>query len=189
MKAGQPFIKFVTQRHPISLKIYKDVLLYVQLGRGNDYLVQENTIQTKAMDINFLKKQELQPLQKNPLLRFGLKTSPKKFPIKLVNTHNIQINKLSLNSIIHLSQITRRRCVFSDSKANYKIRPTQVSNVPHKLHKTIIQSKTHQEQLSNKPCIDIARNQRMDQRFHLRFMQIWPAREREKLCRWVVGGR
>ena len=66
----------------------------LELGKGNDYLVQGNTIQIKAMDFNFLK------IGTSTL---GLETSPKKFPIKLVNTHNIQINKLFLNSIIHLS--------------------------------------------------------------------------------------
>ena len=28
----------------------------LELGKGNDYLVQGNTIQIKAMDINFLEK-------------------------------------------------------------------------------------------------------------------------------------
>ena len=28
----------------------------LELGKGNDYLVQENTIKIKAMDINFLEK-------------------------------------------------------------------------------------------------------------------------------------
>ena len=34
-------------------------LIDLELGKGNDYLVQGNTIQTKVMDINFLKKLEL----------------------------------------------------------------------------------------------------------------------------------
>ena len=48
-------------------------LIGLELEKENDYLVQGNTIQIKAMDINFLKKIGTSPLIEKSYFKFWFK--------------------------------------------------------------------------------------------------------------------